>query len=132
MRISKAFPGTSGAIAAARLLTSSFLHGAGTGGGAVREDTVERAVLVVSELVTNSVRHTDGPCGVELLIDDGAVEISVWDTSSEAPVAMGPDPTRIGRHGMEIVAVLCGGFTVTRRRPGKRVSARLPLDAAGA
>ncbi|SFF77307.1 Histidine kinase-like ATPase domain-containing protein [Actinacidiphila alni] len=132
MRISKEFAGTSGAIAAARLLTNSFLRGAGTGGAAVREDTVERAVLVVSELVTNAVRHTDGPCGVELRIDGRAVEISVWDTSSDAPVAMGPDPTRIGRHGMEIVAVLCGGYTVTPRRPGKHVSARLPLDAAGA
>ncbi|SFF90941.1 Histidine kinase-like ATPase domain-containing protein [Actinacidiphila alni] len=132
MRISKSFSGTSGAIAAARQLMSSFLYNVRAGGTAVEEEAVEGAALVVSELVTNAVKHTDGPLGVDLCITGEAVEICVWDSSPARPVLMGPDPARIGRHGMEIVAVLCGGFSVTPRAGGKQITARLPLRAGAA
>jgi len=87
--------------------------------------------LVVSELVTNAVRHTEGPCGVDLELAGQTVEITVWDTSPQLPVVMEPDPTRVGRHGMEIITALCGGFQVVRREVGKQITVRLLLaDAA--
>jgi diguanylate cyclase (GGDEF)-like protein/PAS domain S-box-containing protein len=49
--------------------------------GRVTIDTLQRARLMVSELVTNSCRHAQGP--IELVVtvdDDGAVEIVVADT----------------------------------------------------
>lgn len=125
--VSQSFPGESGAIAAARHLAETFLRRVGAGAPAAAEQTVQTVQLVVSELVTNAVKHTDGPCGVDLVVADQVVEITVWDTSPLLPVVMEPDPTRIGRHGMEIVAALCGGFHVVRREFGKQITVRVPL-----
>ncbi|MEU6849605.1 ATP-binding protein [Actinacidiphila alni] len=132
MRVSRSFPGTGGAIAAARQLTGNFLRMTGARGAAVTDDTVRDAMLVVSELVTNAVKHTDGPCGIELRIIGDAVAIAVWDTSPQPPLPMAPDPARIGQHGMEIVSVLCGGFSVARLPSGKQITANLPLNPPAA
>ncbi|MFJ6669428.1 ATP-binding protein [Streptomyces sp. NPDC091383] len=53
----------------------------------VPEDTVEAAVLLVSELTTNAVKHTRSPrIGLELLRREGEVEMAVQD-SGPRPVA---------------------------------------------
>jgi anti-sigma regulatory factor (Ser/Thr protein kinase) len=43
------------------------------------------ATLVVSELVTNAVRYSDGPIGVRLILDGSAVVCEVTDDSSTVP-----------------------------------------------
>ncbi|MEW2516671.1 ATP-binding protein [Actinacidiphila alni] len=130
MRSSATFDGRSASIAAARRQVASFLGDAtAPGTGAAPADIVERAQLVVSELVTNAVKYAGGPCGLDLALSDGRIEISVWDTSSQPVTAMEYDPGRIGRHGLEIVAALCESVEVTAMNttPGKRVTARLGL-----
>lgn len=133
MHVSENYSGDPGAVAAARRTTAAYLHRTGPGGGASAEQ-IENAQLVVSELVTNAVVHTDGPCGLSIgLTADRTVEISVWDTSPRLPTAAPADPSRIGRHGLEIVTVLCGGFRTAHRAdgPGKTVTVRLsPAESA--
>jgi two-component sensor histidine kinase len=127
-RTSGTFDGTPGSIAEARRLAAAFLAGAtAEGQQAVPDTAVDTAQLVVSELVTNAVKHTDGPCGLDLRMVPGAVEMSVWDTSSRPVIVMERDPSRVGRHGMEIVTALCGGFQVVPTATGKRVVVRVPL-----
>jgi diguanylate cyclase (GGDEF)-like protein/PAS domain S-box-containing protein len=50
--------------------------------GRVAADMLQRARLMLSELVTNSCRHADGPIEVVLSADRDAVEIVVADTGS--------------------------------------------------
>jgi len=85
--------------------------------------------LVVSELVTNAIRHAPGPCGLQLeLCPDGrAVRVAVWDTSAEAPVPRSRNALRVGGHGLEIVRALSRLVTVRRRSPGKQVTAEIEI-----
>ncbi|WP_329172442.1 ATP-binding protein [Streptomyces sp. NBC_01477] len=131
MRVSGTYDGESGSIAEARRLATVFLGRVVAEGAApVPADVVGIAQLVVSELVTNAVKHVGGPCGVDLELVGDAVEIGVWDHSSQPATVMDHDPARIGRHGMEIVAALCGGFEVDLTPTGKRVTVRLSLRPA--
>jgi anti-sigma regulatory factor (Ser/Thr protein kinase) len=83
--------------------------------------------LVVSELVTNAHKYAPGPCLLDLEINDGAVEISVWDTDPTLPVAQAADPGRVGQHGMEIVIGVCRSFEMRREPVGKRIKAAIVL-----
>jgi anti-sigma regulatory factor (Ser/Thr protein kinase) len=115
------------AISAARQLTAKFLGTLDRAPTAVSPAVIADVQLVVSELVTNAVKYTDGPCGVDLRVDGDEVEITVWDTSSQQAVVMEADPARVGRHGLEIVTALCGGFTTTPTSTGKAITVRMGL-----
>ncbi|MFF8833298.1 ATP-binding protein [Streptomyces sp. NPDC015131] len=116
------------AIGSARDFTAAFLRARAGDGTAVGQRTVENARLVVSELVTNAVRHAQGPCTVDLRLADGLLEIVVSDTHEAAPVAHAPDPGRVGKHGLEIVLALCRSLDVEMLSPGKRVRASLVVE----
>ncbi|MET7451598.1 ATP-binding protein [Streptomyces sp. NPDC005574] len=89
--------------------------------------------LVVSELVTNSRKYAPGPGLLTLEVNDGAVEVTVWDSEPQPPTVQAADPSRIGQHGLEIVLALCRSFEVHREPVGKRVVAAIVLadDAVG-
>ncbi|MFF7441654.1 ATP-binding protein [Streptomyces sp. NPDC008122] len=117
-----------GVIASARAFTAEFLAAApAVLRGPVGDERVELAQLVVSELVTNAIRHTTGPCRLLLELGPDVLEISVFDQEAAAPVPRGHDPRRIGQHGVEIVVAVCESLTVEPAPEGKRVRARLSL-----
>lgn len=128
VRTSEAYDGESGTIAAARKTMDAFLSEATAGRPpeVVAEAGIV-AALVVSELVTNAVKHAEGRCGMDLLLHHDALEITVWDTSTQQVTVAEPDPSRIGDHGLEIVTALCGGFDVRPTPTGKQITARVPL-----
>ncbi len=64
-----------------RGFTAGVLEGAGW------RDRVDTAVLLVSELVTNSVRHARGPCALQVSFDGDTVEFCVEDGDPTMPVA---------------------------------------------
>jgi len=132
--VSAAFEG-SAEIAEARQLARSFLTDVqAVHGLPVSERAMGMVQLVVSELVTNAVKHAGGPCGIELRVleRETVLEIAVWDGSARAATVTPPDPERVGRHGMEIVTALCGGFEVTPIPEGKRITVRMALRPAPA
>jgi anti-sigma regulatory factor (Ser/Thr protein kinase) len=63
------------------------------------------ATLVVSELVTNAVRHSRGPVTLEARIQRGSLQVRVWDASPTPPTprAIRPGLSERGR-GLAIVA----------------------------
>ncbi|MFF9765431.1 ATP-binding protein [Streptomyces sp. NPDC014636] len=83
--------------------------------------------LVVSELVTNARKYAPGPVLMELRVVGGLVEVAVWDSDPELPVARAADPGRVGQHGLEIVMAVVQGFEVRREPVGKRITARIAL-----
>ncbi|MGW1543478.1 ATP-binding protein [Streptomyces sp. NPDC002309] len=123
------YTGEPGCIAEARSLAARFVEQLRTEWCAGIDDRVEGAVLlVVSELVTNADRHSNGPYILELEGTDSALAVSVYDSSAALPRRFPRDPDRVGRHGLEIVHALAAEVTVERVPVGKRVRALVPLD----
>ncbi|MGJ7417377.1 ATP-binding protein [Streptomyces cinereoruber] len=117
-----------GMVASARDFTADFLTASPAAGRRpVARERVDLARLVVSELVTNAVRHAPGPCRLLLELFEDALEISVFDCLETSPVPRGHDPGRIGQHGVEIVVAVCESVSVEPHPSGKRVRARLAL-----
>ncbi|MGW6459830.1 ATP-binding protein [Streptomyces sp. NPDC055078] len=122
------YDGAPESIAAARHFTARFLTEVGTGlGEPVSAEVIEKAQLVVSELVTNACKYAPGPCLIDLEVVGDLLEITVWDTSPDLPVACPAEPARVGRHGLEIVLALSVGFDAGRRPVGKRITVGVPL-----
>ncbi|MFE7172745.1 ATP-binding protein [Streptomyces sp. NPDC057616] len=122
------YTGEQGCIAEARSFTAHFVDQLRTEWCARIEDrAVEEVLLVVSELVTNADRHSNGPYILELEGTDTSVSIWVYDSSAALPRRFPRDPERVGRHGLEIVHALAERVTVERVPVGKRVCAVVKL-----
>ncbi|MGP4002604.1 ATP-binding protein [Streptomyces sp. 8N706] len=125
---SATYDGRPGTIAAARDLAAGFLaHAQGAGGADITAHSIGIARLVVSELVTNALKHAPGPCLLDLEIDGDSLQITVSDTGTALPAALPHDADRIGRHGLEIVLALCRRLEVDQRAGGKCVRAHVDL-----
>ncbi|OKJ72784.1 ATP-binding protein [Streptomyces sp. CB02460] len=128
LRRSAAYEMASGEIARAREFVRGFLSEAQVlRGWAASDRAVDVAQLVVSELATNVCKYAPGPCLLDLESDGAVLTISMWDTGAVLPAASPADPTRIGRHGLEVVLMVCQSFEVRREPVGKRLVVRLAL-----
>ncbi|MFD0367973.1 ATP-binding protein [Streptomyces sp. NPDC127114] len=111
-------------IARARALARSFLTELQARCG-LREQV--RGSVEVSELVTNARRHAPGPCLLTLARRHGGIAVAVWDGGSSLTTIGPRDPSRIGRHGLEVVTALSRSFEIHRETTGKRITAVVPL-----
>ncbi|MEU3461099.1 ATP-binding protein [Streptomyces sp. NPDC006733] len=93
----------------------------------LRDRFVYDVALVVTELLTNASTFAPGPCLLELEGRPAGVTVAVSDTSTALPRAYPHDPTRIGRHGLEIIHRICADVRIERVPVGKRISATLRL-----
>ncbi|MFG3263425.1 ATP-binding protein [Streptomyces bobili] len=125
--VGAAFEGSAD-IAEARALARDFLTSVQAEHGLpVSARAMGMVQLVVSELVTNARKYAPGPCLLDLEIIEGAVQISVWDSSSTLPAVQATDPERIGQHGLEITMAVSQTFCVHREPVGKRITAVIEL-----
>ncbi|GHG23786.1 ATP-binding protein [Streptomyces filamentosus] len=116
-------------IALARDLARSFLTDVqAVHGLPVSPDTMSRVQLVVSELVTNARKYAPGPCLLTLELTGAVVHVTVWDSDPTPPTLLAPDPSRIGRHGLEIVMALGQSFAIHREPVGKRITTTILLE----
>ncbi|WP_329224699.1 ATP-binding protein [Streptomyces canus] len=123
------YTGEPGSIAEARSFAADFLGRLRTEWcAAIGDRTEEEVLLVVSELVTNADRHSNGPYILELEGTDAAVVVTVYDSSATLPRRYPRDPQRVGRHGLEIVHVLAREVAAERVPVGKRVRAVLGFN----
>lgn len=107
------------AVAAAR----HFVEAALTGTDASLR---ERAVLMVSELATNVVRHARGEFTVEIEVRPDGTYLAVHDASSVRPTPRTPEPTDASGRGLQIVDALADEWGVDATADGKVVWCRLP------
>ncbi|MER7185564.1 ATP-binding protein [Streptomyces hyaluromycini] len=118
------YTGEPGCIAEARDFAARFLEQLRTEWcAAIGPRADGELLLVVSELVTNADRHSNGPYILELEGTDSAILVSVYDSSVALPRRFPKDPERIGRHGLEIVHALAVEVSAERVPVGKRVRA---------
>lgn len=85
-------------------------------------------LLVVSELVTNALVHTDGQVRLDLTLFDGRLRVAVADNSPRTPVR----PTSIGweatgGRGILLVETMSGEWGTVPVSGGKQVWADLPV-----
>ncbi len=91
-------------------------------------DLVDDAELIVTELVTNAVRHVGGEMVLTVVVDTGCLHLSVRDHSAAAPGRRSPDPVpeldENGR-GLMLIDVIATGWGSTFIEDGKVVWATL-------
>ncbi|MCW2608520.1 MAG: hypothetical protein JWO60_3213 [Frankiales bacterium] len=83
-------------------------------------------VLVVSELVTNALRHGTPPLHLEIVTCAHCATVVVTDCSSDRPVRRTADDQAEGGRGMLLVDLLAADSGVRPAPPGKAVWAELP------
>ncbi|MFF5639647.1 ATP-binding protein [Streptomyces sp. NPDC012825] len=113
-----------GSIAAARDSARRFLQNLLP---SPAPETAENVLLVVSELVTNALRHGGGACVLDLSAGPDGIEVAVHDQSPHSPRMRTPDLNGgTGGFGWPMVNRLAAATAVTRRAAGgKAVSALL-------
>ncbi|MFJ8769785.1 ATP-binding protein [Streptomyces clavifer] len=110
--------------AAARQNTRAFLKGLLP---ALAAEAADAVVLVVSELVTNALRHGGGSCTLDLTARPDSIDVAVHDNSPKTPRTRTPDLYGgTGGFGWPMVNRLARTTTVTPQKTGgKTVSALL-------
>lgn len=116
MRAQRAFDGEARSVRQARRFVAGALDG-------IAPETAELAVLLVSELVANCVRHAATPFRVTV---DRAVDrlmFEVEDGSAGLPVTRRPAPTDPSGRGLRIVDALASTWGVRRAADAGRAEA---------
>ncbi|WP_084728714.1 ATP-binding protein [Streptacidiphilus neutrinimicus] len=103
--------------------------------GPAYQDLLDGLLLIVSELVTNSVRHAallSPELVVEVVLANGWVRVSVEDSHPYRPKALSEDFNRLGGRGLLLVKAVTaesGGSCDVERtsRGGKIIWVELPI-----
>src|SRR5581483_1936210 len=104
----------------ARRAVTAVLHGWG-----FHDPTwLGHAALVLSELVSNAVRHGGGCVELRVQAHEGRVRLSVADGSSVVPRRREPDDA--GGRGSAVIEALSTGWGGQDHEGGKRVWVELP------
>ncbi|MET9569378.1 ATP-binding protein [Streptomyces virginiae] len=89
--------------------------------------TVDTALLLISELVTNAVRHTGGGCLLEVRLAPNGIDIEVTDTSDAEPESKRPDRRGEGGWGWHLVNRLGTDVGIRHHAAGgKTIHVRVP------
>ena len=104
----------------ARTWLASFLHERD-----VDEPTTMDAALIVSELVTNALRHGEGPTVLRIALSTTELQLSVTDSGDGEPRMLPPDPDRIGGLGLVVVDRIAADWGVAPFPGGNTVWAVL-------
>ncbi|MFG2605957.1 ATP-binding protein [Streptomyces sp. NPDC048514] len=83
------------------------------------DDLADTAALLVSELVTNALRHTRGPLRLNLRLRQNRLLCEVEDTETLGPVRNAADPDAEGGRGIELLDLLADAWGNTRTATGK-------------
>ncbi len=121
--------GKPGTVAAARDLARAFLDHCHP---ALDREQYGDALLLVSELVSNAVRHAAGPCTLTLTDSSAGLGIALRDGSPVLPVPRVPDPVAGGGgFGWHLLERLSGDLNVRPHPGGKTVSLTIPPRGGG-
>ncbi|MGW7386301.1 ATP-binding protein [Streptomyces sp. NPDC054794] len=94
-----------------------------------RGDEAEAVLLVVTELISNAVRHADGVTGFGLRAAPGTVTVTVHDACRRPPRPRLTDTREPGGFGWLLVQELAVDVQVTVGLTSKAVSVVLPLSS---
>jgi len=84
-------------------------------------DVLDRALLVLSELVVNAVEHGRPPVRADLECRAGALHLEVSDGGADLPRHLVPDASAGSGRGIGLVATICAAWGVREGPVGKTV-----------
>lgn len=84
----------------------------------------DAVVLVVSELISNAVRHATGWWELSVSVKRGSLVVELYDANEALPVAREGDLGGRGGHGWHIIERLATEVEVVRRPGGKAIRVR--------
>lgn len=117
------FPAEAGAVRTARTLVRDTLHEWGM------QTITDVTVLLVSELVTNSLRYASGPIGVRMYSRaGGALLVEVSDPLPDPPRERDAQPDDEGGRGLQLVALASRRWGTRQGGSGKTVWFELGLS----
>jgi PAS domain S-box-containing protein len=90
------------------------------------EELADTTELLVSELVTNAIRHAHGPIQLRMILD-GTLSCEVFDASSSAPQLRRAGRYDEGGRGLMLVAQLAERWGTRHTRTGKTIWTQQPL-----
>ena len=133
MNKTRSFEHTPKSVAAARRFAAELLA------GTADRDALDAIQLMVSELATNCIRHTDSGFNPTIIRDSGRIRVEASDRGAGEPRKQSPGPTDPSGRGLQIVDVLSTDWGCDHRPDvGKTVwftidfRAGLPARDAGA
>ncbi|WP_234542761.1 SpoIIE family protein phosphatase [Streptomyces shenzhenensis] len=92
------------------------------------EEATDAVLLVVSELVTNALIHTQGPVRLELTLRGGRVRVCVSDSSPRAPARpVIVDWESTGGRGLLLVEAVSESFGTVPMAGGKQVCSEIAV-----
>jgi anti-sigma regulatory factor (Ser/Thr protein kinase) len=95
-------------------------------------ESIEDAVLIVSEIVTNAIRYCAGPVQLRLSRSDEYIRVEVSDSSPDEPRLVDARPGDESGRGLRIINQLSTRWGFRPTRHGKQVWADLPYRAVAA
>jgi serine/threonine-protein kinase RsbW len=109
MTSARRFPNDAQAARAARQFALASLAG-------YAPELLEVVELLVSELATNSVRHTNSGFELRISSDPSRIRISVTDRGPGKPAVQKLDPTALSGRGLALVEMLSSSWGVRASR----------------
>ena len=120
MKHTRTFPHEPESVPAARRFATGVLRG-------VAVDTLEAVELMVSELATNCIRHTDSGFDLTITRAGGDIRVEATDGAGGRPEMRSPKPTDPSGRGLKIVDMLSAKWGVQQRTSvGKTVWFTVP------
>jgi anti-sigma regulatory factor (Ser/Thr protein kinase) len=101
----RTFPHEPQSVPAARRFATSALHGASS-------ETLEAVELMVSELATNCIRHTDSGFDLKITRRGPDIRVEATDHAGGTPTMRSPKPTDPSGRGLKIIDMLSAGWGV--------------------
>jgi anti-sigma regulatory factor (Ser/Thr protein kinase) len=114
MNASRTFPNNTDSVTKARRFARSILADSVP----QASDAVE---LMVSELATNCVRHTNSTFALRIDISEQQVRVEMTDHDERKAVRRTPDPLEPSGRGLGIIEALAANWGVTPAPVGKTV-----------
>ena len=112
---SRTFPHEVQSVPAARRFATSVLSDAGS-------DTLEAVELMVSELATNCIRHTNSGFDLTITRSGDDIRVEASDHAGGTPTMGSPGPTDPSGRGLKIIDMLAARWGVRPDSPkGKTV-----------
>jgi anti-sigma regulatory factor (Ser/Thr protein kinase) len=105
MRNTRTFPHEPQSVPAARRFATSALSGAS-------QETLEAVELMVSELATNCIRHTNSGFVLTVIRNGQDIRVEATDHAGGTPTMRSPEPTEPSGRGLKIIDMLSARWGV--------------------
>ena len=120
--VQRRLPPAPSSVGAARDVVRDLLDSSG------RDDLVEPATLLVSEVVTNAILHAGTEIDVRAALDDTGLRVEVADGSEHLPTRRRYETTAGTGRGLMLLEELVDDWGVSRHADGKTVWFHLPTS----